>query len=335
MVHQNETLKTQLVGHPSQILLDNWKLWMAKEVVEQWQSNQEVQLNLDDTLNNLNVTKNNYFNVLLEQLKLKIELTKKTIVSLQQLEQERTNLEEYFFQKIINKTQEAHYSIRDNTLKIFDKLVASDCHHASPQKLILFFKKLSEGLSWLRNKFEKQRINYLKKESSSWQAYFRLSEKLNSSSGNTLEDKGIEESIWNAISLGFESKLNIEKYAIYNQVIVNLIQLCQSYYNSANRSLKLLKKIEVSLKKKSSLDLISLPVFTNLKKIDTKTQRRLIEVWIGHSLNYWGNSPVSWQQIEAKLLENIEPVALALYKDFEHCFIEHTTREVNEKRCGS
>lgn len=306
---------------PSITLLENWKIWMTKEVIEQWLTNQEVNLKISDILDTLDLTKNTDFTVLSIKLKLKIEQSKQSIVSIQQLEGLITDIEKYL--RSIFEIQNIDNDFRNYSIEAFRQLISIDYQQASPEKLVLFLNQLLKMFHFQKSIFESEIWNHKKKENSAWNSYLVLSSKLGDFMPNTIEYKCLEESIWNALYISFESRLNREKYTIYSQIMLNLIQLCQSYGDSANRSVKMLKQIKSDLEQKCTVDIISLPVFTNLKRIDAYQQRKIIELWVGHSLNYWGNSPVSWQQIEVKLLENIEPIALELFNDFCYCFRKH------------
>lgn len=312
-------------------LLKDWQIWMAIEVIEQWKSYDRVRLNLVNTLDDLDVTKNNDFAVLLEQIKAQIQNDKKLDVSIKKIEEYRISFEEYFLSDVEQKIQNSSYVLRKSTITSFNSVISFDCQKASPENLLILFNALSDSLCIQKINFDEQRTKYLKKENSVWRAYFRLLDKLDNCVIDSFEYKAIVESIWNAIIIGFEAKFNIEKYTAYSYIVQSLIQLCQHHHNSANRSLKLLNLIQRSLKNKFNEDSLSLPVFGNLKRIDISTQRNLIEIWLGHSLNFWSNTSVTWQNIEAKLLENIEPVILELYEDFYNCFLssEKITKNID------
>ena len=116
-----------------------------------------------------------------------------------------------------------------------------------------------------------------------------------------------------------------EKYGCISFIIVELIQICQSYSIIIKESFKVLEQIKQSLQEKNSLNIaLSIPVFSLLEKINVDEQEKLLEIWMGgHKLNHWGHSPASWQSIEDKLISNIEPVVWAIFSEFEVLFMDY------------
>ena len=312
---------------PNQALLDNWKLWIAKEVVEQWQNKPLEYLKLSSVKNALDLTNNNTEAALTQRLRLEIEQSQQSAASIENFQEVVAYLEDYYSNEIIAELQQIGRSLRSGAIETLKSLASTDSGQAAPKKLMLFFKSLSTTLSEQKNDYKQQKIQYTNQSTSAWQAFLKLSNMLNDTRENSLEYLSIKQSVNNALVIYFVAKLNIEIGTLKSQITTNLIELCRSYYNSAYRSRKMLNQIYSSLKQKCSVDLISIPVFTSLRKIDPDYQRRLLETWVGYSLNYWRNSEIPTSEIEAKLLENVEPIARRLYEDFYHCFIEHSVTE--------
>ena len=174
-----------------------------------------------------------------------------------------------------------------------------------------------------KNDLEAKRLESTKISSSAWSAYLKLFQELQELPPNSINFKRVEESVWNGISIYFESQLKAEVFSLYLRNVGSLFQFCHNYYDSVKSSDDVLEQIERSLKEKSRLEIVSLPVFTYLKKIDAESQKRSLEHWSCKGINHWGRSAVSWQQIEAKLVKNIEPSVIEVCKEFQHCFIRH------------
>jgi len=100
-------------------------------------------------------------------------------------------------------------------------------------------------------------------------------------------------------------------------------KLLLSYIDSLDRSVTLLKEVLKSTDKKCNLEVAFLPVFSLLKKINIDEQKRLLEIWAGHKITYFGNSLLSYQQVEAKLLENLSPAILDLIREFQMIYEDH------------
>ena len=324
-----KNIKRKQVERPSAALLDNWKVGMAIEVIEDWSKNGSIKLPLNEALAVLDLSQNSSFqdslNTLIQSLKLELSTSQKTNFSANNLEEHRNNIEEYFLKNIKEKLQKVSQQIIVRSRATLRKLISLDCQQASPHKLRQYFQDLLKKLEEQKNHYEEMKSDYLKQETAANRAFFKLKNQLSSCEINSLEYLGIQESMCKAIVIYFESKFQVEINTIVSQIMLNQIQLCQSYYDSANRSLALLKQIKKSLEDKYSLKIISVPIFTHLKQVDPHYQKSLLGLWIGQSLNHWGNSTKSWQEIEAKLLDNIEPLALSFYRDFQHYFLEQAT----------
>ena len=319
-------VRQKLVHKPSPELLTNWQVLMAIEVVDKWIHEGDVRESIPNVMEQLDVSPEKSTNVLLDELNLAIERTKNTTIS---PETYRTEIEEYFFNEIMTKLQDIGHNLRVNSREIFLEAISIDCQQASPKKLWEFLKDLSIKILAQKNKFEIEKSNYLKQEASSSRAFFSLANQLNDYQPNSKNHRAIIESMWKANKICFESKFQVELYTIYSQALNNVAQECHSIHDSTVNSIKTLNTIKRSLRRKCTINILSVPIFTHLKRIDAHRQRHMLEVWINQSINYWGNAAVSWQQIEAKLLLNVEPLALSFYREFQHHFIEYTTTTEN------
>ena len=303
---------------PSQSLVDNWKLWMAIEVVEQLKSSELTSLQLSSIINTLDFSKRDVFVSQFDKLNQKISFLNLDNISIENVGKVKDSLEKYYFDTIDLEMQKSSQELTIITNNKLRQLLSEDIKKASPQKLMKLLEDLVKILASNKNDFEKSKIGFIKQENAAWNAYYNLI----GSSFSKSEYLDNKESICKALSICFISRLQVSKYSIFSQTILNIIQICQSYYDSCRRSKRMLDRIQASLSKKCSLNLISLPVFTMLNRIDISEQKKLIEMYTGHHLNSWGSALVSWQQIEAKLLENLDYIALKLYKDLQTCFME-------------
>lgn len=319
-------VKQKLVYKPSPELLSNWQVLMAIEVVDNLVHEKDVRASTPEIMEALNLFQEDSTNALINELDSAIEKTKSQTIS---PENYQIDLEEYFFNEIVLKLQDLGHNLRAKYTEIFREALGIDCQQASPQKLMILLKDLSEAILAQKNSCEIQKSNYLKQEMTSSKAFFNLSNQLNDYEPKSKKYLATVESMWKAIKICFESKFQVELCSIHSQIWQNIEQVCHSLYDSTLNSLKILKNISTSLKRKRRINILSVPIFTHLKQIDSHYQRTKLEVWINQSINSWGNAAVSWQQIEAKLLANIEPKALLFYREFQHYFIEYTTTTEN------
>ena len=315
-------VKQKLVYKPSPELLSNWQVLMALEVVDKWISEVDVRVSTPEIMEILDLSTDDSTNALINELNSVIEKTKHKSIS---PENYRTEIEAYFFDEIMTKLQDLGHNLRAKYTEIFREALGIDCQQASPQKLMILLKDLSKAILAQKNSWEIQKSNYLKQEVSSSKAFFNLSNQLNDYQPKSRKYRDTIESMWKAMEICLESKFQVELCSILTQIWQNIEQVCHSIYDSTLNSLKILKNIRTSLKRQCKINIISVPIFTHLKQIDSRFQRTKLEVWINQSINSWGNAGVSWQQIEAKLLVNLEPSALSFYREFQHYFIEYTT----------
>lgn len=321
----------QSIFQPSQILIDNWKFWMAYEVIEQWQQSSSncLQLYKDINLVQKQVLVNS-----LNGLKSKILQKKEKAQTLKDFKVAESIIREYFQNNAIVEMNKLLFSSKSLNLKAIHRLISMNFHQLSPRGLAACISEIINTLKSHEHNFYQKKTSYLKQEKSALKAYFVLWQKLKLKNVTSNEYNLTVNSIWNSMSLYFESKLKVEYCIVQHETILNLIQYCQTYYNMVNRSSGILDSLQKSLKEKCTFDILSLPVFINLKRVDAKHQKSLIEVSIGHSINYWGNSSVSWQQIELQLLNNLNSVVLEVYIDFQHCFMEHSYFTKNAQIIG-
>lgn len=323
-----EKVKSKPVYKPSSELLYNWQVLMAINVVNQWVEEGDIKGSIPNIMEGLDLLKDNSANALINDLNSVIEKEKK-IKMAKSPESCRTKIEEYFFNEIVFRLQDIGQDLRVNTLKTFREEIYTDCQQANPKRLLEFIKDLSKKILSQKNRFEVEKNNCLRREAASSKAFFSLASQMDDYQSNSKNYSSLVESVWKALEICIEAKFQVELYTIYIQALNNIIIECHSIYDSTTNSLQTLNTIKRSLSCRSKINVLSVPIFTHLKRIDSYSQRCRLEIWVGQSINYWGNAAVSWKQIEAKLLENVELPAMSFYRDFQHYFIEHSKKTEN------
>ena len=299
---------------PSQPLLDTWKLWLASEVVTQLMEKFEVSLNLTSICGDLSFidVESEIFSPVVDSLVEKADSLKASASSTVDVYQLEMILEEFYLKVIFPELHKIGQSLKQKSMKHLQSSLSDDLQHCSPKNLIKFLEDLVEILFLQRQDFEEVKNYHRAIEQGAEKAFTHLS--------NLPLEFG---DMSNALVWQISSRLQVEICQICSQTLFSLIQLCQSYCELSRRSAQMLSKVKVSIQSKTSIEFISLPVFTLLNKVDSDDQRRRIDLWVGHCINYWGKAPITWQQLEAKLLQNIEPVAIHLLSDLQACFREH------------
>ena len=297
--------------HNSPLFHKNWKFCLAYEIVEHWQKSSLVNKLKLDPLINLNELDN--CSALQLSLKLKIQSAKLSANSVEDIEQAEIKIKQ-FFNEIRENLRSSLRASGAATFQTFQREITTNYRDLSPNALSNWLLEQAEFLSERADFFEAETVHYSRKASSAELACFRLTQELRLATKHSREYLTIETSVWNALSLYFEFKLKAENYKLLTQTALSLLRFCQINLDSVRRSLAILEQILVSLRTKGDFSSISHPVFTDLKTIDADQPKKILESWIGHPLNYWGDSPVSWQQIEAKLLSSIKPITAQIFQ---------------------
>lgn len=303
----------------SNVLIEGWTYWLASEVITSFQSKKTVNIKVESAIQTLELNRDYGFGRLSKELINKISELEEEITTSEQLDIIREKLDVMYFDVVASEIENLNRDFQVQSIKLLKNLIHVQFEQVSPVSLMSFLQEMNHKLLPKRKELEAQKSWNIKRENSAWSAFYKLYQHEGS-----LQEQD-RKSIGNAIKIALESKLEVEKYSHINFVIFELIQVCQSYYIHVEESFKKLEQIKNSLKEKNPLNIVvSLPVFTLLNKVNIDEQEKLIEVWIGgHKLNHWGNSPASWQQIEKKLLSNLEPVVLSIIAEFETYYIEH------------
>lgn len=328
--------QTQYNYKPSQQLLDNWQIQIAKQMVSQWQTTPCSQLSETSlkSIDSTNQEAKKKFAVLLDKLQLKIQQKSELTIDKFVLYDDEDLLR--FSEGMAEELDKILHDSKIKNAESIEKIVAINWQKASPQKLKNIFANLGKKLVVEKNNYDKKRKQQLERQSSAWQVYFRLNQKLHKSMVNSSVDQAVADSMWRAISICFESKLKIKFLEDYCYTIKTLIKLCSTYYELVDSSCQVLEEIEKSLSERqaSALNIISLPAFMFCG--DTVWQQKNeLETKLGHSLNYWGKSSISSQEIEQILLENIGTIVLDNYPKFWQLYFGKEDKEVEQSISAS
>jgi hypothetical protein len=310
---------------PSQYILDNWQIQIAKEIICQWQKQSGTNnFSSFESIDSINQQIKQEFVNLFEIMKLNIQ-EKTELGELSEFilhdDEELLIIFEQFAQNLEKIIQESE----SKNINVIEKLFSVYLQEASPQKMKTLFENLRKQLVAEKRKFDAYKDIYLGYHATAWQAYFIFNQKLYKFDQNSSTYQFIIESMWRAICICFELKFKIKFIEDYSQMVRNLINLCDTYYDLASSSCQILDQIETSLNEKSSsaLQITSLPAFMFFSNDDVWQQKHSVETWVGHTINYWGRASISWQDIESILLKNIETIILDNYQKLGKILVEY------------
>ena len=303
----------------SQELLENWKIIMAIEVVRLFKDSPSPSgcdldpVKSENPLCSDKLCYENFFKNPKKILNEQVLLLQQKYSSAREIESFKTNLEIFYFNTLSTQLQiETQQLINEEGSRI-KKNIINATQKETPTKILHWLEKSTSYFIGKKNEQERLRIQCKQREDSALTSYLTLSK--------SHRAKQNLEARWKALKTMYMALLEAEEHGIRSQIYENCIQLCQTYSSYSKSSKELLSNIENSLKEKSKLQITSVPVFSYLGKIDTNRQKQLLELWIGHNINHWGNAPVSWQQIEKQLLLNLTPVAESVFQEFSNRFI--------------
>lgn len=306
----------KLMLNPSEVLINNWKLWITKEVVVQFQTRNNMKSQLSNLSSVMDFNNLTNFENIYSQFNNKIVKLKQSCNSFAGLEIATNRLDKIFNNLIAKNLKSEVNRLEVVSINKLNEHLSEDLEKASPDNLRNYLKEVAKLFLAQRNKFNQIKINLIKQKKSANQAYNNLLQIENYQSE--------KESIWNALSLIYKLQFLIELKQLLSEIMLNLIQLNQEYYNLVNKTLKILEEVEISVTKDCSLILLSVPIFTSLNLIDIDEQQQLIDKWLGYKINYWGDSNISSQQLKAKIINNIDDLARKIFHDFQLDFFENT-----------
>ena len=310
-------MKNQIKIRPSQELLENWKVWMAIEIVSQLKKTQSSSLGLEVIDPLFKIDDKSIFGNFEES----ITILKEKYLNLQkecsdsnQISKLRLELENYYFDKIVYRLQEIAQNIILRESDALKAVIFEIAKQTAPENMLMLLRKTSNYYLEQKNRYERAKIQYERDGVTALHEHESLLGKK-----ITRDMETIKRTLFEI----YLCTLKSERSRILSHLFANCIQICQTYAACSEGSLTLLNSIESELQSQCKLKEISVPIFSNLG-LNIERHKELLEIWIGgHPVAYWSNAPVSWQQIKKQLLENLTPDAAEFFKSFNKCYIEH------------
>ena len=295
-------------------LLDNWRLQIAIGVARYLKNQRPVLCDKSKIIEQLNFNLAKDFADPIASLKTKITEFKKTaiILGFKELEDIKVELTLYFSETIVDQIQQISRKIFPSLISQLQISLDKDIRQASPRNLMHFLTELLQELFEIKNKLENQQAQAIRNESRGWIAYFNLT------------NAEYKEGIWKSLEFSFKNKLQAEIFKIYSKLVFDLIQFFQSCHQLSKSSYIVIDSIESSLKAKRAFGFTTGSNFFNLHEINHDRQLELIESSTKEYLNCLSKSRFTWQEIEIKLLENLEPTAQKILANFKARFLELT-----------
>ena len=301
------------VFKPSQILLDNWKIWIGIKIIRQLKDGSFDRNN--DYFELPEIALAEKFSPVYKLLEDKsIQLRNRIDVNLT-LSQAKTELETYYFKTITFEVQKLAQDPDLTDVFAMKETFYLKGKSIRPKTMVSLMQSMANELLVKKNIVQAKERECIDMEHSACQAYINIIQK-------DLSNK--IDSSWSAVTMSLKSKLEALECNTIARLYSDAIGHCNLYHKYARKSLKILDEIECSLQKKLSLDLMCLP---NMSRIDIDEQQKLLELWIGHFINHWAIAPVTSLSIEEKLLDNLDEIAQLVFRDFCRQFMEYVVIE--------
>ena len=292
---------------PTLKILDNWKYWAALEVVSQLKSRVTV-LNLDLVKTLIDINKIQVFGDIWSRFENNYNYYKSITSDFNRLNDE---LQKVYSETISDRLNACADLLSTNFQQSLTRHITQDLD-TSPESKMNILKSISKILLRQRREITNNQHVVQKKIYSSSRSYEILL-KQNEPSSN----------IHNAIWVMYKMKFEQDKNKILTKIILVLLKVTQHYYDLARKSFLLLSRVEKSLKKKTDLKIVSIPIFLHFASIDIDYQQSLIDSWLGCGIDHWGVSKLcSVQDFEAKVLSNVEGDIQRLMIRFQTSFFE-------------
>jgi len=191
-------------------------------------------------------------------------------------------------------------------VKCFSEIqnLEEDFAKVSPECLIKVTKNAVKILLGCRKSLIEQTIELKEKIISAQLAYSNLIK---------VEEERLDlKSIWNALIILSESKLKLKASQSFISLIAEMLDKVQKIYHNASQSFKILDRVEKRIQKKIENFSTLLYVISYSKNIDVNYQQFRLELWLGKGINHWGSMPISIEQLEQKIIENISDLPIKL-----------------------
>ncbi len=296
---------------PSHELLENWKVWMALEILRSLEGKPES----DRVAESIDLPVVNFAEQLkpLEKLLTEKASKLKNTALESSLEREKVELEEYCRDIIIGyEMQNLSISIINDSITLFNCQLQDAAKNHLPREMSVQMKGVLNRLVKQRQNALKEAREHEQEEKNAWGVY------------TTLKAKKDPEAAWNAIVEAFKSNLKAEySQAVVVQLYRDAESICRTYLNNSENSLRLLSNMKTYLvEEQSFFKVVDLPIFSRIDCLKIDEQRRLLEIYVQQPVTNWGSSIVAWQEILKRLLINLEQPATEIFNEFCSEFIK-------------
>jgi DNA-binding NarL/FixJ family response regulator len=311
-----------LPSEETKSLLDSWRFCLAKEIISKWRFENKLDAMPREAIEALEISlleqkllevppESNWQLKTFEQKLVRVvdaterEYTARNSFSVELLDQAKGQVTRWFDDEVA-KLRSDSQKLRLSEIDKLNEFIAPYWQKGSPEPLISFFYGLLKQLSTLRRRYQQSSLEFLAQSNGAFNSFSRCSNFIEKNKDSLIAQKHWWSSAFRAIFIGFEYQLRAEIHDAIAQILVGIINSCQFYYDSAIKTNNLLKQVESLL-----LDDIE----PAIAKFDSKIE---IEIWIGHRLNQWGNSPsLSPGLIKERLLAKIAVAERETESDFQ------------------
>lgn len=194
----------------------------------------------------------------------------------------------------------------------------SELWQAGPQSALKKLRSLSEVLQNLQTNYETQRQDFLRRESSAWQAYNTLSVKLAERNWLLSSRNTDWEAALRALAVAYEFKIEAEIYTQASQLVGELVQQTRTYSVQVAQTEAMLASIQGWFIERCVTKPIFIPLLRDYlaERVNPVQLRRELEGWAGHSLNQWEISEsVQIEALREQILSRLRPISLEIYSE--------------------
>lgn len=327
--------------------LETWACWLAAETIAQWREAPAENLSAAAIADELGLTTSDETMAplltalcrtatdtpLLEELSLRIQAVHERLQqkklqphshqTREWWEEEVAGLAQWFTQLTpTSSTNGCLARLHSNALvvrtqsqtKLQERLAV--LWQAGPQSALKKLRSLSEVLQNVQTNYETQRQNFLRRESSAWQAYYTLSVKLTERYWLLSSRNRDWEAALRALAVAYKFKLEAEIYTQASQLVGELVQQTRTYSVQVAQTDAMLASIQGWFIERCVTKPIFIPLLRDYlaERVNPVQLRRELEGWAGHSLNQWEISEsVQIEALREQILSRLRPISLEIY----------------------
>ena len=228
------------------------------------------------------------------------------------LDRAKQELEKHCNDNLISlKLQELSEKIILEQMELVNSLLLIAAKTHLPQQMVRLMNQIYNKTLKQRKQAQKIAQESYTQEGCAWSAYGRI------------RGEDDIEAAWKAIVEAQKAALKGEYYQIFvAQLFLQIESSCKMYLVWAKGSSNIIANMKSSLESKLPTQVTQLPIFSRIDRLDIEDQRKRLEVWVNYPVTRWGYSPVSWQQIQERLMLNLEKPARAIFEEFSAEFIK-------------